>query len=156
MATRRRFLALLGVGSVSAPLAAKAALDTSIATEMGLGLNYGFGGNAAVLAFGQGGVAPNEATPSIPYQERLIRSSDFVRLAGLPEVTRRQLRDGAKNVFSLDPDISCKRSWSMSVKVMTQRQRNYERSIQRIHDSAWNQRKLDVLKSALGFEWPWG
>jgi hypothetical protein len=157
MTTRRKVLALIGVGSVSAPLAAKAAADASLGSLTGMipGGALGFGNGGSLSLPGGSGAPIASEGPFVPYEKRLIRASDFIRLTGLPEVVENQIRDNSRQVFQLDPDIASKRSWSMNVKIAEQRQRNYTRSVERIHQAAWSQRKLSAIKALLGFEWPW-
>jgi hypothetical protein len=50
---RRSFLGLLGIGAVSAPLAVKAAADTSIASMAGV-TSLGLGNSGVGLAIGGG------------------------------------------------------------------------------------------------------
>lgn len=88
------------------------------------------------------------------YSKRLLGASEYVRTFGFPEVLEFEMRDQARYVSTLDPDIACKTSWSMSVKIMTQRQRNYERNVERVMRSAWQQRGRSVVRKILGFEWP--
>ena len=150
-ATRRRFFALMG----TTPLAAKAAVDAQISqvTTLG-GVPGGFGNASLSLPFGGGPAAENES--AVSYEQRLTAAADYLRLLGrLPETVEFTLRDNARYVIGLDPDIACKRAWSMSVKIMTQRQRNYERGLQRIMESGRHQRERNVLKAVLGFAWPW-
>ena len=93
--------------------------------------------------------------PYVPYEQRLIRAADYVKAFGVPEALEFEMRDRARQVGALDPDIACKASWSMSVKLMTQRERNYQREVERIHRSGWSHRKRSALTKLVGFEWPW-
>lgn len=43
----------------------------------------------------------------------------------------------------------------MSVKVLTQRQRNYDRELERVMKAGWQERGRGALRKLLGFEWPW-
>ena len=155
--TRRKVLALLGVGAASAPLAAKAAADASMGSLTGMlpGGVSGFGNGGSLNLSHSSGGAPIADGLFVPYEKRLIGASDLIKLTGLPEVVEHQLRDNSPQVFTLDPDIACKRSWSMNVKIAEQRQRNYTRSVERIHQAAWSQRRFSAIKALLGFEWPW-
>ena len=135
------------------PIAAKAAVDTELAKQAGLWTADGLGD--ASLRISPGGIAQGGAGGGIPYEKRLIGAADYIKMFGLPEVIDFELRDQARYVNSLDPDIACKKSWSMSVKIMTQRQRNYERQVARLEKSGWRQRARSGLTKLLGFEWPW-
>lgn len=110
-------------------LVAGAAADAEIAKLVGVNNAFGSAG------LGLNGVLPSRigetvqaGTPYIPHHQRIINAADYIKLVGLPEVLKFELRDQAKYVHSFDPDIACKKSWSMSVKIMTQQQRNYNRA----------------------------
>jgi hypothetical protein len=151
-ASRRSFFAFMG----TAPLAAKVAADEAIAKAAGSFTSIGLGNSSLGLSYGGLPQASGESFGvHVPYEKRLIGAADYVKMFGLPEVMEFELRDRSRSVNSLDPDIACKASWSMSVKLMTQRQRNYEREIQRIEKSGWQQRGRSTLKNFLGFDWPW-
>lgn len=116
MTNRRKFLQILGVGTASAPLAAKEALDKGIAD---LTLRDD---NASPLA---------PSTAKIDYykaanEERrgnLAKVADMLRSGGrLPEYAEKCARETASYVHALDPDIASKRSWSMNVKIAAQRE----------------------------------
>ena len=143
-ATRRHFFGLVG----ATPLAAKAAVDAEIGQAIGMLGVAGVGNASMGLSYGPPGCE------ELPYERRLMGAAQYIRLFGIPEIVDFELRDRAKCVSHLDPDIACKRSWSMSVKIMTQRQRNYDREIARIERSGWRQSGLQKLKGLLGFDWP--
>lgn len=145
--TRRRFMSLIGVGAASGPLAVKAANDAHIArlvrAEVGSsGSRYGDQG------------PPQSEGDSIPYDQRVIRASDYINTFGIPPIVESRLRDEARWCDRLDPDIACKVSWSMSVKFATQRQRNYERGLEQLKQTGWRQRGRNTLKAMFGFDWP--
>lgn len=153
---RRMFFGLMG----TAPLAAKAAADDMIAkaagayTSNGLG-NAGIGLSASVGNTPQQGVSVTDGVKYLPYEQRVMGAADFVKAFGIPEVMEFELRDQARSISALDPDIACKASWSMSVKLMTQRERNYQRALARVERSGWQYRKRSALNKLIGFEWPW-
>lgn len=148
---RRSFLALLGTG----PLAVKATADAELAKVAGAFHSNGMGGSASLgLSGGVGGPAPLPEA-YVPYEKRIASAANYIKTFGIPEVIEYELRDRARCVDSLDHDIACKASWSMSVKLMTQRQRNYERELTRIEKSGWQHRSRQTLKTFLGVEWPW-
>ena len=95
-----------------------------------------------------------ETAKGMNYEQRLIGATDYVKMFGLPSTVEARLRDESRNIYCLDADIACKQSWSMSVKIMTQRERNYQRGVQRIHASALQERSKRALTKLLGFEWP--
>jgi len=150
---RRKFLSLLGIGAASAPLAAKAASDAIIAQGMGV-TTTGLGGTGLGLPGAFGG-ASEGGFGGVPYEQRLIGAADYIKIFGIPAVVDEGLKDQARWVGTLDPDIACKKSWSMSVKILTQRQRNYDRLVERMKVSGWHERGKQTLKSVLGYEWPW-
>lgn len=154
MQNRRRFLSLLGAGAASAPLAAKAVADGALAKSIGMNAVNGLGSAGFGLPSGNGPAEISQG-PYIPYEKRLIGAADHIKLFGLPKTVEFNLRDQAKYVSSLDPDIACKTTWSMSIKIMTQRQRNYDRSVERIKIAGWQERGRQTLTKLLGFEWPW-
>lgn len=141
---RRSFFALMG----ATPLAAKAAADEAMAKSVGI-VGNGLGGGGFGLPYGAPGA------DGVPFEKRLIGASDYIKMFGIPEVMEYEIRNSIRCVSCLDPDIACKASWSMSVKIMTQRQRNYAREIERIERSGWQQRGRLGLKKLLGFDWPW-
>jgi hypothetical protein len=151
---RRRFLSLLGVSTAAAPLAAKAALDESIAKQAGLSVfgAPGFAGGVGQPA-SQGNVG---AQPYISYEEAVHGAVGYIKTFGLPEFMERDLRRNCRWVGGLDPDIACKRSWSMSVKLQEQRQRNYERMLEDYQNQSWRLKKKSIIQNLLGFDWPWG
>lgn len=153
---RRRFLSLLGVGAASAPLAAKAAADAEIARFAGLGQNAI--ANTGIGLYSGAGSAPitqgSLTGGGMTHQQMLIGASDYIKMFGVPEIVEFELRDQSKWISSLDPDLACKKSWSMSVKIAEQRQRNYNRAVERMTKTGWQQKKRSAIKTILGFEWP--
>jgi hypothetical protein len=143
-ATRRRFFSLAG----ATPIAAKVAADSAV-----LGLVVGPVENAS-LSLSYGG-PPASVTDETPYERRVIGASDYVRMFGVPEVLEFELRDRSRHVYSIETDIANKRSWSVSVKVAVQRQRNYDREVEKISRSGFVARGRGALKKFLGFDWPW-
>lgn len=147
--SRRTFFGWMG----TTPLAAKAAADKVVGDLMGGNYN-GLGDSSMRLHGGSAGI-PKISAPCIPYEQRLIRASDYIKLAGVPDWVESNLRDRSKGIYSLDADIANKRSWSMAVKIMTQRQRNYEKELAKIHQSAWIHRGQSIFERLTGFDWPW-
>jgi hypothetical protein len=152
MPNRRSFLSLLGVGAAAGPLAVKAAADAEIGKLSGISYNS--------LASTGLGLVGEQPAPSqyvangISYSQQLINAANYVKIFGLPEFAEFELRDQCKWISSLDPDIACKKSWSMSVKILEQRERNYQRAIDRMHRTEWQQEKRSAIKTILGFAWP--
>lgn len=152
---RRSFLRMIGVGGVSVPLAAKAAVEAEVAalttlaghnaTPMNRAVLGGGAGPPASGGYGQtGGVSPQ------------IQMADYLKLWGsLPAHIERDVRERSKNVYHLDHDIANKRSWSLSVKIATQAQRNYDRDVQRYHHSGAYERAQGLFEKISGFRWQW-
>jgi hypothetical protein len=149
-ATRRRFFGVIG----ATPLAAKAAIDAEVGQTIGMAGAPGLGNASIGLSYGAPYGAP-AAVNELPYENRIIGATEYIKLFGLPEVVDFELRDRARIVCHLDPDIANKRSWSMSVKIMTQRQRNYDREVARLHLSGWRQSGFQKIRTLLGFNWPY-
>jgi hypothetical protein len=140
----------MGAGS----LAAKTAADRIVGNSAGLYHLDGLGD--ASMSLPQGGFeAPLPQGNDVPYESRIIQAGRHLKLFGIPDWLEFEMRDSARYVASLDPDLACKRSWSMSVKIAEQRQRNYQRRVERMHQQAWQSKGRSVLKRLLGFEWPY-
>lgn len=146
-ATRRTFFGWM----TATPLAAKAAADAEIVKLTAMRDVPGFGDTAIDLT-GEGVVFSED---KIPYRQRLVGAADYIKMFGVPEAVEARLRNDAKYVHALDPDIACMRSWSMSFKIHCQRQRNYERALAAITTGAKHERAKKLLKGMIGFEWPW-
>ena len=146
--TRRRFFGLMG----ATPLAAKAAADAEVKQLMGL--NYADGLGQAGLNLTYGLSAPSNVK-ELPWAEKTIRLAKHISLFGIPKFVEKRFREESKNIHSLDPDIANKRSWSMAVKVMTQRERNYQRKVEQLLAESDAAKGRQVLGKLLGFEWPW-
>ena len=58
----------------------------------------------------------------------------LLRSKSIPQYVHDELRRKAGVIHALDPDIASKRSWSFSVKMVTQRERNYTRLLAALHD----------------------
>ena len=150
MLGRRRFLHMLG----ATPLAAKMAADAEVAKLSGIdqrGLSGDFSGGAS-----------NNEPPSgagfgeqTPYRERVIKAKNWLRITGMPEVLLAEIREQNRYVSTLDPDIAAKRSWSMAVKVLTQRERNIARAIASYTEDTGYYAVRSTLSKLVGFEWPW-
>jgi len=142
MTNRRRFLALLGVGTASVPLAAKQAIE---AEQMKLaGISGGIGS-------GRGGVEYVD-DDDFKSSEAAV---NYAKLFGVPSHVERRAREHARHIRSLDPDIACKRSWSLCVKIQEQRQRNYDSAMAYYRDLNSYGRAQAAFEKISGFKWPW-
>lgn len=112
---RRSMLQLLGLSPAAPALAKKVLADAGIAELAGV--------NAAML----------ETIPSAGFSggsgsARHVVAALLANRALVPSWFDDVVRERRGVVFALDPDIANKRSWSMAVKIATQRQRNIERA----------------------------
>jgi hypothetical protein len=148
---RRGFLSLLGAGTAAGPLAVKAAVEAESASLMNMattGLNGGYG-------IGEPAESATQSGSYISYEDRVIGVSDYIKMFGVPKSIEETYRLNAQYVNALDPDIVCKRSWSMCVKIQEQKQRNYQRQIENLTQRGIQQRAFKTIKTVLGFDWPW-
>lgn len=118
MTSRRSFLRVLGLTPVAAPLAAKAAADKAASDLIGLGSMP-----SPSPGYGISGGSPVQTVQD--WKTKVLR---FLSSATLPDWVEEELRYRNRFVGYIDPDIACKRSWSLNVKIATQRDRNIERS----------------------------
>lgn len=143
---RRKLLGLIGMS----PLAAKAAADQAMAATTGLAPQgmQGFGHIGPPAGHPGGQVYAADASST---REKI---KNWLSKNGLPEWERARLREQSRHVYALDPDIAAKKSWSMSVKIITQRQRNYERSLHEAMHHTDYQELRDKFVRETGF-WLW-
>lgn len=146
--SRRNFTKFLGLAPMAAPLAAKAATDAQIAKLAGVATEA-----APALQYSAGFGSPVQEVGD--YNKARIAAADYAKLMGVPDFVRDQLWRQAQYVGCLDPDLAAKRSWSMSVKIATQRQRNFERQLEVIQHSSWQARSSVAFKKLTGWDWPW-
>jgi len=142
--SRRSFAKYLGL----APLAAKEAGDAAISRLTGVGV----GAPSFQL---NSGVEPAPISSMADYAKSRIAASEYVNTVGLPDFVREAFRRDAQWVDRLDPDLAAKRSWSMSVKILTQRERNLQRRIEALHHGAWQSQGSTLFKKLTGWDWPW-
>lgn len=139
MTTRRRFFGLLG----ATPLAAKTALDEAIAKQTGIAIS------------GARSNYPGEISPAIGDPgDDAEKAIAYMKAIGVPDFVEQSLRENTR-VTALDPDIANKRSFSMSYKVLLQKQRNYDEKIYRIKTRATQEIGRKFFKQAVGWSWPW-
>lgn len=120
MTNRRALLKMLRFAP-AAPLALKAAADKAIGDLVGIS-NVGYAGPPP--SGGISGGAPVSISGD-DWKKKVLR---FLAKNTLPDWVDEELRLRNRNVGYLDPDIACKRSWSMAVKIATQRERNIQRA----------------------------
>src|SRR5512143_2132434 len=146
--SRRKVLALLGLAPIGAPLAAKAAADAQFAKLTGISLE----GAPALLYGANSGGAP---MPSADWDNAQIAATEYIKTFGLPEFVRENMWRNSQYVNVLDPDLVAKRSWSMSVKIAEQRQRNFKRNLEQMQHTAWHSKGKKAFRAISGWDWPW-
>jgi hypothetical protein len=139
---------MLGLAPAAAPLAAKGAADAQIAKLAGVVVE-GASASQYAAPTGAGFPGPDE------YNKTRIAASEYVKMVGVPDFVTEQIRRESQYVSYLDPDLAAKRSWSMSVKIATQRQRNFERRMELLQHSGWQARSSMAFKKLTGWDWPW-
>lgn len=156
---RRGFLKLLP----AAPLAAKVAADEATQKLMG-GQANGFGatvpytlGSRSVPSLTESGGLGELTGPNRLYVpgSDAIKASKYISAFGVPEWLEDELRSSLNHVYVFDVDIASKRSWSLAVKVATQRERNYQKAVRQMQSIGWKQQKLNALSKILGITFPW-
>lgn len=147
-ASRRSFFGLMG----TAPLAAKAAADKMVGDLVGVNEFKAFGPprNVGPLM----GSEP-KSVDHVPYEELCSKARAYITTFGVPDFMDAQMRRQARDVYSLDPDIAAKRTWSMSVKIQTQRERNYQKILADYMKDGWTGKARTALNKLTGFDWPW-
>lgn len=135
---RRKFLR----GIAAAPVAAKGAAESLAAKAAGLGV------------IGKDAVHTNmscepEVSGSNEAQKQL---RDWILQNGLPEWRKKELFRSSKYVTALDPDIASMRSFSLAGKVAMQANRNFEKSVDRFHESTEHEDIVEKFTKATGLE----
>lgn len=101
----------------AAPILAKVSADKTIADLVGISP-----ANVATYHPPPLSDTPDVQTQSVRHwKQKIIR---FLTNRTLPYWFEEEVRLRNRNVSFLDPDIANKRSWSMAVKIVTQRERN--------------------------------
>jgi hypothetical protein len=143
MISRRSFAKLLGI----TPIAAKHAADKELAKLAGI--NMEGASSPATL----GGIPAVEAGDA--FLNRQMAAVQYMKQFGLPDFLDKSIRRSSKYVGQLDPDIVAKKSWSMSVKILTQRQRNYQNYIDSMEYQAMYSKGASLFKKLTGWDWPY-
>ena len=146
--SRRNFLRK----AASTPLAAKLAADAQIAELTGANgpnVTKQLALGAKVLGEMGAPIASNN------YESEHEKAAKYLTLFGkLPDFVDQYLRNESQYVSALDPDIACKRSWSMCVKIATQRERNYQRLRKAHFEVGWTKKVKSAFIKTFGFDWP--
>lgn len=145
---RRNFLRLLGAGAASAPAVAKAAGMEALTTLAGH--------SAAPFAVGASIGTPTVSQSVEETSRAYVGMSNYLRMMGrLPEHVEHDVRERAKYVGHLDPDIAAMRSFSLSAKILWQQERNYEREVERYRYMGWYETAQSTFTKLTGFRWQW-
>lgn len=131
---RRKFLKFLGMGAAAGPSAARQTLADLVNPTL------------APLVGGSGiAPAPPPVADDVASGGALTRSA--LRVLGVPDWLRQEWRDSAKYIAQLDPDLVACRSYSLSAKLLMQRERNERRAEERFWDyGAHMDEKADFIK----------
>lgn len=148
MTTRRNILKMLGLS----PLAAKVAADSKILSLSGIDENR----TPVFASGGYGDYPPSQSTAStMSYEDIQIAAQHYAETIGIPDFIKSRIKRDSQYVNALDPDIAAKKSWSVSVKVLTQRERNYQRSIDGMISQFKSIKTRSAFRSLTGWDWPW-
>jgi hypothetical protein len=122
MLNRRKILGMLGVGVAAGPAAAKYAAN-AIGQQGAIAPT-----TSPFTGYGTEGQSPVNTT--LQWVDPRPKAQAWWKKAILPEWYEREIRAQTSTIYALDPDIAAKKSWSDSVKIQTQRERNYQRYIE--------------------------
>jgi hypothetical protein len=149
---RRSFLGLFA----ASPLAAKVAADKMIADAAGFaaGADVGLGGKADIIHFGGGLPSSDKASAPLTASQKATKTNWLLKRFGIPRWEEERIRIENRPVHYLDPDLAALKSFSMSVKIATQRERNIEREIARIGRQTSYNAQLEEFRDRHGF-WFW-
>jgi len=149
---RRGFLRVLGL----APIAGKAAVDQIVADQAGLahGALNGLGAQNGSISAGPPLPRVDDDPLPLSAGDKASRIFGLLKKAGLPSWERERIARENKHVYSLDPDLAALRSFSMNVKIATQRQRNIERELDRLRYQSTYQAHVEKFRRRHGF-WLW-
>jgi hypothetical protein len=141
--SRRRAFGAIG-GLAATPIAAKEAIDKKIAE---VAINGG-----VMLA------PPKEVAGALPdageWIDRYVPVANYIKMLGVPDFVREHYRRTSTYVAALDPDIAALRSFSMSVKILMQRERNLERMLESLEYQGKQSRASTAFKAVTGWVWP--
>lgn len=138
MTTRRDALKLFGMAPViGKKLAAKLATDATT------------GQLANIAAVPQG--SPSPGSPVGGPRDWKIKLKEWLKLnEPMPTWYEETVRVRCQYVGSFDVDIAAKKSWSMAVKVITQRERNVQRELKAMERNMWYDDRRDEFYEKWG------
>jgi hypothetical protein len=143
MTTRRSFLQILGLAPIAAPLAVKSATEKAVADLAGISLTQTQYGQPSTGTIGGVPIETNNAT----WKMKVLR---FLASKNLPDWVEEEIRNRNRFVGYIDHDIAAKRSWSLAVKILTQRERNIERARNELRESPRRGLRLREFEETYG------
>lgn len=145
--TRRTFAALLGITPVAAPVAARAAAQDAVFRMPGRLATVApydpddhssYAVDAATGGGPQGKVAPADKLKRLIETYAKRRAAVALNGGNLPEPIEKRLRENARSITTIDPNIAGMRSWSLSAKFARQMELEYQRSREALlNGDAW-------------------
>lgn len=122
MLNRRKVMGMLGVGVAAGPSLASHAAEALGGQKMLRTAGY--------MSHNTGDVSAMIKGTLIDPSDHAKKITAFFARGVFPEFFERELREQAKHIGMFDPDILAKKSWSDSVKILEQRERNYQRLLE--------------------------
>jgi hypothetical protein len=144
--TRRNIAKLLGIAAASPAKAAESVAQ---------GFGFPVAGIGASLQQNFNEMPPFPSANEEVEKNVYLSAANYVMAFGMPDFVEADLRGRANDVHHIDYDIAIKRSWSLSVKVATQRERNYKELCERYKKFGTHTHKKNAFKKLTGFYWPW-
>lgn len=138
---RRGFLRALGLS----PIAVRQVADKALADAAKI--------DVSGLSSGGGARPSNSVGAPISHAHRHSLMTKFLKQFGLPDWEVDRMRRDTRNVWALDHDIANK-CWSMSVKIATQRERNFARAMDSVKEAGAYDAARDAFRERHGF-WFW-
>lgn len=143
MLARRSFLRALGLGAPAA-IAAGSSVEAATGLRGGIGSLFGYGVSGGVDDVA--GVAMADSTGMAQ------RMAIYLASNALPSFVTDRIRENARDIQRLDPDLAANRSFSLSTKMRIQAEREVKRATRQAVSTA----KRNVLRTAFqkmhGFE----
>ena len=130
MTTRRNALKLFGM----APLGAKKASQAIVEKLAGDATMQQLAGISAMPSGAQDTCNPSPVSGR-DWKDKL--KAWFRLKQPIPSWHEDEIRRQHQFVVALDVDIAAKKSWSMSVKIITQRERNVQRTLKNLERNIW-------------------
>lgn len=122
MLNRRKVMGMLGVGVAAGPAVARGAVGALENQQLVRTVGYANAPNTVT-----GGILGDQIIDSAEHARKM---ASFFARGVFPEFFERELREQAKQINGFDVDILAKKSWSDSVKIQEQRERNYQKLLE--------------------------